>query len=461
MPEEERPPATAPSRRSGCPSTSSIVGAARRGARRAARRAPTARIARTGELTPPGISSLGAARAELGPRASEPPRQLLRPVRDDESAPARLIAVRRLERGRALVEVPGARRPPSPSRTRRETLYAATGQSKRSRTARMHVEVRQRRLDHQHVGALGEVELALAQRLAHVRRIHLVAAAVAERRRRLGDLAERPVEGRGVLRRVRDDRRLRAARSRIAPTRPSIMSLGATTSAPASTWLTAVRASSSSVSSFATSPSRITPQWPCDVYSQRQTSVTSDELRDARRAARAAPAGRSRPRPRRPSPRRPSPRGCRRGSPPCTPSAASSPASATRSSTEKRRDRRAAPRSRTVDGPDEERHHEVVEVEPRLAHERAQRVGAAQPAEPRGGEGAHREQGYVSPSTAVRKVRHVSQPASWKVSAGSAMVPPMASARNRRAVRPPAPRGSWNGCAPAGGDPSGTPPGSW
>ena len=62
---------------------------------------------------------------------------------------------------------------------------------------------------------------------------------------------------------------------RIAPTRPSIMSLGQTASAPASTWLTAVRTSDSSVSSFATvSPSSV-PQCPCSVYSQRQTSVRS------------------------------------------------------------------------------------------------------------------------------------------------------------------------------------------
>ena len=68
----------------------------------------------------------------------------------------------------------------------------------------------------------------------------------------------------------------RRSASRIAPTRPSIMSLGATASAPASTWLTAVRASSSSVSSFVHLARRAsTPQWPCDVYSQRQTSVTS------------------------------------------------------------------------------------------------------------------------------------------------------------------------------------------
>ena len=91
------------------------------------------------------------------------------------------------------------------------------------------------------------------------------------------------------------------------------MSLGATASAPASTWLTAVRASSSSVSSFATSPSRRTPQWPCDVYSQRQTSVSS---------VRPGCLGAQRPEralhdpvvdPRRRSPRRPSPPGSRRG----------------------------------------------------------------------------------------------------------------------------------------------------
>ncbi len=60
---------------------------------------------------------------------------------------------------------------------------------------------------------------------------------------------------------------------RIAPIRPSIMSLGATTSAPASAWEIAVLASSSIVRSLSTSPSRTNPQWPCEVYSQRQTSV--------------------------------------------------------------------------------------------------------------------------------------------------------------------------------------------
>jgi hypothetical protein len=55
------------------------------------------------------------------------------------------------------------------------------------------------------------------------------------------------------------------------------MSLGATTSAPALAWLTAVRASNSSVGSLSTSkPSpdlTTTPQWPWLVYSHRQTSA--------------------------------------------------------------------------------------------------------------------------------------------------------------------------------------------
>ncbi len=61
---------------------------------------------------------------------------------------------------------------------------------------------------------------------------------------------------------------------------PSIMSLGATMSAPASAWVTAVRASSSRVASFSTSPDGVTmPQWPWSVYSQRQTSQITHEVR--------------------------------------------------------------------------------------------------------------------------------------------------------------------------------------
>ena len=49
---------------------------------------------------------------------------------------------------------------------------------------------------------------------------------------------------------------------------------------------------------------------------------------------------------------------------------------------------RAAPRSAPLPA-DEQRHDEVLEVEPRLAHERAQRPGGTQPAEARDGETAH------------------------------------------------------------------------
>ena len=66
------------------------------------------------------------------------------------------------------------------------------------------------------------------------------------------------------------------------------MSLGQTTSAPASAWLTAVRASSSSVASLSTSPSAITPQWPWDVYSHRQTSVSSSSSGNRGLSARSA-----------------------------------------------------------------------------------------------------------------------------------------------------------------------------
>ncbi len=60
---------------------------------------------------------------------------------------------------------------------------------------------------------------------------------------------------------------------RIAATRPSIMSDGATMSAPAAAWERAVSARSSRVRSFSTTPSRRTPQWPWEVYWHRHTSV--------------------------------------------------------------------------------------------------------------------------------------------------------------------------------------------
>ena len=60
---------------------------------------------------------------------------------------------------------------------------------------------------------------------------------------------------------------------RRAAMRPSIMSEGATMSAPARTWLTAILARQSRVLSLSTSwPQRI-PQWPWSVYSHMHTSV--------------------------------------------------------------------------------------------------------------------------------------------------------------------------------------------
>ena len=59
----------------------------------------------------------------------------------------------------------------------------------------------------------------------------------------------------------------------MAATRPSIMSEGATMSAPASTWERAVLASTSKVLSLSTSRPQRMPQWPWSVYSHMHTSV--------------------------------------------------------------------------------------------------------------------------------------------------------------------------------------------
>ncbi len=66
------------------------------------------------------------------------------------------------------------------------------------------------------------------------------------------------------------------------------MSDGATMSAPAAACETAVRTSCSTVASFATSPPARMPQWPWEVYSQRQTSVTTVVSGAARLMARIA-----------------------------------------------------------------------------------------------------------------------------------------------------------------------------
>ncbi len=77
--------------------------------------------------------------------------------------------------------------------------------------------------------------------------------------------------------------------ARSAPTRPSIMSLGATASAPERACEMAVLASSSSDRSLSTWPSaRTTPQWPWEVYSHRHTSVMTTRSGWASLSARTA-----------------------------------------------------------------------------------------------------------------------------------------------------------------------------
>jgi hypothetical protein len=76
----------------------------------------------------------------------------------------------------------------------------------------------------------------------------------------------------------------------MAATRPSIMSEGATISAPASAWEDAVRARSSRLISFRTRPVffSTTPQCPWLMYSQRHTSVTTSSSGIASFIARVA-----------------------------------------------------------------------------------------------------------------------------------------------------------------------------
>ena len=66
------------------------------------------------------------------------------------------------------------------------------------------------------------------------------------------------------------------------------MSLGATMSAPARACETAVFARSSSVGSLSTSFPLSRPQWPWLVYSQRQTSVTTQSSGNFALTARTA-----------------------------------------------------------------------------------------------------------------------------------------------------------------------------
>ena len=156
------------------------------------------------------------------------------------SAPARRIADQRFHHDARLrsSQFAGGRRS-GPRTRRRPGRRQGWVQGTASPDHPDDVQVRAGRLDHQDVGTLLDVERHLAQRLARVRRVHLVAAAVAEGRRAIAP-------PRGTGRRSAEAYLtayerigvftwpLRPRARRIAATRPSIMSEGATMSAPAS-----------------------------------------------------------------------------------------------------------------------------------------------------------------------------------------------------------------------------------
>ena len=144
-----------------------------------------------------------------------PSRGVLGVVGDDDVRPGAADRGQRLDRGGALVD-PAVRRGGLEHRVLAADVVGGDRRAGRVLDAADHVEVRQRGLDHHHVGALLEVELGLAHGLVGVGAVHLVAAAVAELGRRLRGLAERPVEGGGVLGAVGDDRHRRVSPPRRA-----------------------------------------------------------------------------------------------------------------------------------------------------------------------------------------------------------------------------------------------------
>src|SRR6058998_2452923 len=170
---------------------------------------------------------------------------------------------------------------------------------------------------------------------------------------------------------------------RIAPTRPSIMSEGAITSAPARACASASAASSSRVGSLSTSPSFTTPQWPWSVYSQRQTSVTRTSPGAASRMAPSA-RGMMPPGSVAPLPHAEEDDGRHAQVP-------EAPAFLGRAIDRALRDARHRP-DRLLDptaGNDEERLHELRRVDVRLPYQAAERLSPAQPPGAVGGKAAH------------------------------------------------------------------------
>jgi len=178
------------------------------------------------------------------------------------------------------------------------------------------IQVSQRRLDHHDVRPLLNISATSRIRLVTITCVHLIAAPV---RQIWGvdSAASRkgPNKCRSEFRGVSHNRCL--AETQLVhvfcespePGHP-IISLGATISAPASTWLAALRASNFRVGSFRIVapflPCWTIPQCPCSMYSQRQTSVITSNsgnsyLKQPHRALHPPRSPRKRPTPWHPS----------------------------------------------------------------------------------------------------------------------------------------------------------------
>ena len=197
---------------------------ARRGRARPRRRSPRRARRRAGSSTAAGSSAAcrsrragsrrrpcaSGASAAASPHASHAA-GLLRVVGDDHVGAGAADRGQRLERRGALVDPAVARRRPSASSTRRRPGRRRPAASMSSRIRADHVEVGQRRLTITMSAPSSTSSRASRSASRGVGGVHLVAAAVAELRRRLGGLAEGAVEGRGVLGRVGEDRRVGVA----------------------------------------------------------------------------------------------------------------------------------------------------------------------------------------------------------------------------------------------------------
>src|SRR5207237_6269350 len=96
----------------------------------------------------------------------QPRGEVLRPVAEDEVGARALDRRQRLERRLPLVE-PAAPRGRLHHRVLAGDVVGADRHVERLARGANHIEVRTRRVDHDGVGALLEVAIALAQRLAH------------------------------------------------------------------------------------------------------------------------------------------------------------------------------------------------------------------------------------------------------------------------------------------------------